>query len=62
MTYSLSLLEVALSCLVLWILSTVVNSVDDMGLPLVANWVDDMLFSIVVDSGADLLAFSLTAS
>lgn len=62
MTYSLSLLEVALSCLVLWILSTVVNSVDDMGLPLVANWVDDMLLSIVVDSGADLLAFSLTAS
>lgn len=62
MTYSLSLLEVALSCLVLWILSTVVNSVDAMGLPLVANWVDDMLLSIVVDSGADLLAFSLTAS
>lgn len=62
MTYSLSLLEVALSCLVLWILSTVVNSADDMGLPLVANWVDDMLLSIVVDSGADLLAFSLTAS
>lgn len=63
MTYSLSLLVVTLSCLVLWILSTVVNSVGDMGLPVVANWVDDMLFSIVVDSGVDLLAFfSLTAS
>lgn len=46
MTYSLSLLEVVLSSLVLWILSTV----DDMGLPVVANWIDDMLFSIVVDS------------
>lgn len=63
MTYSLSLLVVTLSCLVLWILSAVVNSVGDMGLPVVANWVDDMLFSIVVDSGVDLLAFfSLTAS
>lgn len=62
MTYSLSLLEVALSCLVLWLLLSVVNSVNDMYLPLVANWVDDVLFSIVVDSGVDLLAFFLTAS